>query len=140
MEEHTGFEPARSAWKAEMLPLHQCSVSTSSPYCRHGRQQSSQSLENLPSFWHSYICFSLIVTPVLPVKYYQLVFSRSGYRAMVWIYSQLLNYFFLFLRWNIPLPHPYRPFLPLPANQPKVNEYTTIPIWTIASVIHAGMI
>lgn len=26
MEEHTGFEPARSAWKAEMLPLHQCSV------------------------------------------------------------------------------------------------------------------
>lgn len=26
LEEHTGLEPARSAWKAEMLPLHQCSV------------------------------------------------------------------------------------------------------------------
>ena len=35
MEEHTGFEPAQSAWKAEMLPLHQCSmvVRFGSPKC-----------------------------------------------------------------------------------------------------------
>lgn len=26
LEAHTGFEPARSAWKAEMLPLHQCAM------------------------------------------------------------------------------------------------------------------
>ena len=26
VEEHTGFEPARSDWKSEMLPLHQRSV------------------------------------------------------------------------------------------------------------------
>ena len=26
LEAHTGFEPARSAWKAETLPLHQCAM------------------------------------------------------------------------------------------------------------------
>ena len=26
LEAHTGFEPARSAWKADMLPLHQCAM------------------------------------------------------------------------------------------------------------------
>lgn len=26
LEEHTGLEPARSDWKSEMLPLHQCSM------------------------------------------------------------------------------------------------------------------
>lgn len=26
LEEHTGIEPAFSAWKADVLPLHQCSV------------------------------------------------------------------------------------------------------------------
>lgn len=24
VEQHTGIEPASSAWKADMLPLHQC--------------------------------------------------------------------------------------------------------------------
>lgn len=26
MEKHTGFEPAPAAWKAAVLPLHQCSM------------------------------------------------------------------------------------------------------------------
>ena len=26
VEEHTGFEPALTAWKAAVLPLHQCSM------------------------------------------------------------------------------------------------------------------
>lgn len=34
LEEHTGLEPAQSAWKAEMLPLHQCSVLPVFPGCQ----------------------------------------------------------------------------------------------------------
>ena len=33
LEEHTGFEPALTAWKAAVLPLHQCSILPVCPGC-----------------------------------------------------------------------------------------------------------
>ena len=42
LEAHTGFEPARSAWKAETLPLHQCAILVRSGFPEGGHSRTNR--------------------------------------------------------------------------------------------------